>query len=96
VQTVAPYAETTGREIETRRRLSEEHATTKGIEKVVDDLFDDDRGTVVCSHRPVLPQVYDALGLRGAGRGGELEPAEMLVLHVRKRNVVAVERHRTG
>jgi phosphohistidine phosphatase SixA/predicted NUDIX family NTP pyrophosphohydrolase len=96
VQTVAPYAEMTGWEIETRRRLAEEHATAKGIEKIVDELFDDDQGVVICSHRPVLPQVYDALGLRNGLRGDELAPAEMLVVHVRKSNIVALERHRIG
>jgi 8-oxo-(d)GTP phosphatase len=93
LQTVAPYAETTGWEVETRRRLSEERATEKGVQKIVDELLGGDRGAVLCSHRPVLPEVYDALGLRAAQRGVELEPAEMLVVHVRKGKVVAVERH---
>ncbi len=96
VQTVAPYAEMTGWEIETRRRLAEEHATAKGIGKIVEELFDDDQEVVICTHRPVLPQVYDALGLRNGNRGDELAPAEMMVLHVRKSKIVAVERHRIG
>jgi 8-oxo-dGTP diphosphatase len=96
VQTVAPYAETTGWEIETRRRLSEEDATDKGVQKVVEELLEGDRGAVLCSHRPVLPTVYDALGLRAKQRGEELAPAEMLVVHVRKGGIVAVERHRIG
>jgi 8-oxo-dGTP diphosphatase len=96
VQTVAPYAESGGREIETRRRLSEEDATRKGVEKVVEELLDGDEGAVLCSHRPVLPRVYDALGLRADQVGDELAPAEMLVVHVRKSRVVAVERHHAG
>jgi phosphohistidine phosphatase SixA len=96
LQTVAPYAETTGWEIETRRRLSEEDATAKGVEKVVEELLEGDQGAVICSHRPVLPQVYDALGLRGKQRGDDLAPAEMLVVHVRKGGIVAVERHGIG
>lgn len=96
LQTVAPYSETTGWEIETRRRLTEEHATAKGVAKVVDELLEGGRGAVLCSHRPVLPLVYDALGLRPGQRGHELEPAEMLVVHVRKGNVVAIERHKLG
>ena len=96
LQTVVPYAETTGWEIETRRRLTEEDATAKGAQKVVDELLESGQGSVLCSHRPVLPLVYDALGLRAKQRGDELEPAEMLVVHVRKGNVVAVERHRVG
>jgi len=96
LQTVAPYAETTGWEIETRRRLSEDDATAKGVEKVVEELLEGDQGAVICSHRPVLPQVYDALGLRTKQRGDDLAPAEMLVVHVRKGGIVAVERHGIG
>ena len=55
LQTVAPYAEMTGWDIETRRRLAEEDVTAKGIEKVIDELLDGDQGAVVCTHRPVLP-----------------------------------------
>jgi len=96
MQTVSPYAEMTGWEVETRRRLAEGQATVKGIQKLVDEIFDDDQGVVICSHRPVLPQVYDALGLRNGRRGDELAPGEMLVLHVRKSKIIAVERHRIG
>jgi len=96
VQTVAPYAETTGWDIETRRRISEEEATAKGVEKVVEELLEGDQGAVLCTHRPVLPLVYDALGLRNGQRGEELAPAEMLVVHVRKGDVVSVERHHVG
>jgi len=93
LQSVTPYADTTGWEVETRRRLSEEKATPDGIQKVVDDLLERDQGVVLCTHRPVIPIVYDALGLRPGQRGEELETAEMLVVHVRKGKVVAVERH---
>ena len=93
LQSVAPYADATGWEVETRRRLSEEKAGPHGIQQVVDELLEDDRGVVLCTHRPVIPIVYDALGLRPRERGEELETAEMLVVHARKGKVVAVERH---
>jgi 8-oxo-dGTP pyrophosphatase MutT (NUDIX family) len=96
VQTVTPYAETTGWEIETRRRLTEEQASAKGVAKVVDELLEGDQGAILCTHRPVLPLVYDAMGLRARQVGDELECAEMLVVHVRKAEIVAVERHRAG
>ena len=96
VQTVAPYADTTGWEIDTRRRLSEEHFTAKGVQKVVDGLLAGDQGAVICTHRPVLPVVYDALGLLSGEQADELAPGEMLVVHVRKAGVVSVERHRIG
>ncbi|WP_257430190.1 NUDIX hydrolase [Nocardioides carbamazepini] len=93
VQTVRPYAETAGFPLDLRPRLSEENATPKAVAKVVDDLLATEAGSVLCTHRPVLPLVYDAAGV-------ELDPecglalAEALVLHVRKSRVVAVERHR--
>lgn len=94
VQTVQPYAETAGYDLDLRPRLSEEHATPKATEKIVEDLFSRDEGAVVCTHRPVLPLVYDAAGLDASYEDRPLEPAEMLVLHVRKGTVVSVERHR--
>jgi 8-oxo-dGTP pyrophosphatase MutT (NUDIX family) len=95
-QTVAPYADTTGWEIDTRRRLTEEDFSAKGVQKVVDELLEGDQGAVICTHRPVLPVVYEALGLLAGEQAEELAPAEMLVVHVRKGGVVSVERHRIG
>jgi 8-oxo-dGTP pyrophosphatase MutT (NUDIX family)/phosphohistidine phosphatase SixA len=93
VQTVTPYAETTGWELETRRRLSEEQATAGGVARIVAALVEAKAGAVLCTHRPVLPLVFDAVGLRPAQRGDDLAPGEMLVVHLRKGTVVAVERH---
>ena len=44
----------------------------------------------MCTHRPVLPTVLDALGVPDDVR---LEPGEMLVVHHRKGRIVATERH---
>jgi 8-oxo-(d)GTP phosphatase len=96
LQTLQPYADTTGYPLDVRRRLSEEEATEHRVEKIVDDLFDGDAGAVLCTHRPVLPLVYDAAGVKPGARIPELDPGEMLVLHVRKGSIVAVERHRAG
>ena len=96
VQTVQPYADLTGCPVELCDDLSEEGATREVIEEVVGDLLDCGQGAVLCSHRPVLPMVYDAAGLRIAQRSHPLETAEMLVLHVRKGAVVSVERHRVS
>ncbi|TYL45585.1 NUDIX domain-containing protein [Nocardioides sp. BGMRC 2183] len=93
VQTVAPYCATTGYELETRRRLSEEHATAKAAAAIAEEVWEDSRGVVLCSHRPVLPLLHDAFGIKPRQRGVSLAPAELLVLHVRKQRIVAVERH---
>ena len=47
---------------------------------------------VVCTHRPVLPVVFDAVGIEDP----ELATGELLVLHLRKGRVVAAERHHVG
>ncbi|CAN5569648.1 NUDIX hydrolase [soil metagenome] len=86
-QTVEPFAFTTGWELETRHRLSEEDVSSKGLARVADEVLSETRGVVVCTHRPVLPALADALGVPDP----HLEPAELLVLHVRKRKVVATE-----
>ncbi len=50
-----------------------------------------DGPAVVCSHRPVLPLLFEAAGA-DPGRG--LEPGVFAVLHHDQGHVVAVERHR--
>jgi hypothetical protein len=56
---------------------------------VVEELVAGDEGAVLCTHRPVLPKVFEALGVKDPG----LDLGEMLVVHVRKGEVVATERH---
>lgn len=89
VQTVEPFASTTGWELEQRRRLSEEDVSSKGLARLVEEVLSDSRSTVICTHRPVLPALCDALGVEHAGP----EPAEMLVVHLRKNKVAGTERH---
>ncbi len=47
-------------------------------------------GLVVCTHRPVLPWVFDAVGLEDPG----LATGELIVLHLRKGRIRSAERHR--
>jgi 8-oxo-dGTP diphosphatase len=99
VQTLEPYAAAAGRRLRTDDRLSEEDATPPVVRQLITGLVDkllerpaSAGGLVVCTHRPVLPWVLDAAGLEAAG----LAPGEMLVLHLRKGRIRAVERHRVG
>ena len=89
LQSIEPFVSTTGWELEQRGQLTEEDVTSKGLARVVEEVLGDHRSTVVCTHRPVLPALCDALGVEHAG----LEPAEMLVVHLRKNKVAAIERH---
>ncbi|MBI2245281.1 MAG: histidine phosphatase family protein, partial [Nocardioides sp.] len=89
VETVGPYADTTGWKLELEDGLSEEDATAPSVVAVVDELVAAEEGAVVCTHRPVLPAVFDALGVPDP----QLAPAGMLVAHLRRGRVVATEVH---
>lgn len=87
VQTVAPYVDTTGCPAKLYDELSEEGASVEGVVELVDALLDAGESTVVCTHRPVLPTVLDALEVPEV----KLEPGGMVVVHHRKGRVVAAE-----
>ena len=89
VETVAPYSDATRRPLEREDGLSEEDATQKSVSRIVDALVAEREGAVLCTHRPVLPKVFTALGLENP----KLELGEMLVVHLRKGTVTASERH---
>jgi 8-oxo-dGTP diphosphatase len=89
VQTLAPYADLTGWKLRTTDGLAEEDATPESVRGLVDDLLGRDGGAVLCTHRPVLPWVFDALGVAAV----KLEPADILVVHHRRGRVVATEHH---
>jgi 8-oxo-(d)GTP phosphatase len=89
VQTVARYADLTGFGMDQLDGLTEEEATKASVDEVVEDLLDTDAGAVLCTHRPVLPHVFAALGLDPV----KLEPAGLLVVHHRRGRVLAVESH---
>ena len=90
VETVGPYSDTTGWKLELEDGLSEEEATAQTVTAVVDELAHGDEGAVLCSHRPVLPTIFDALGVPDP----ELAAGEMLVAHLRRGTVVATELQR--
>ena len=99
VQTVDPYARATGAPITGLEELTEESASRPGVRDLVRGLVQEldeaptrAGGLLICTHRPVLPWVFEALGLDDP----ELEKGEFLVAHRRKADVVATERHRAG
>ena len=106
VDTVAPYARTTGARLVTHDGLSEEDATVESVVGLVDGLLDAREATVVCTHRPVLPTVVDVLAQHARRSVADamphsdpfLHPAQVLVAHVARTpkgpRVVATETHR--
>jgi 8-oxo-dGTP diphosphatase len=89
LETVGPFADTTGWKLELEDGLSEEDATADSVLGIVDELVVGEESAVLCTHRPVLPSVFDALGVPDPGLG----TGELLVAHVRQGRVVATERH---
>ncbi len=91
-QTVEPYAAAADIHVEATGLLSEEGSSEEKTTALLVGLAHElpSRGPlVVCSHRPVLPGIFAALGMRKVA----LEKGEMAIAHVRKGKVVAIERH---
>jgi 8-oxo-dGTP diphosphatase len=87
--TLVPYSKHTGWDLTRLDGLSEEDATAAGVLEVVDDLVHSGESAVLCTHRPVLPSVYDALALPPE----PLSPGALVVVHHRRGRIRAVERH---
>jgi 8-oxo-dGTP diphosphatase len=88
-ETVGPYADVLDVDVETRRELSEEEVDPGAVEALVHGLIEGGDPAVICTHRPVLPHVYEALGVLDP----RLDAGAMLVVHHRRGRVVAVEHH---
>jgi 8-oxo-dGTP diphosphatase len=86
---VAPYADLADLEVEVTDALSEEDATPDSVAEQVQRLLARREPTVLCTHRPVLPWVFEALGLEER----KLAPGGMVVAHHRRGRIVATEQH---
>ena len=89
VTTVIAYADTHALKVESEDQLSEEDATSDSVNRLVRELLSNGKRTLLCTHRPVLPVVFDALEVEDP----VLDLAEMLVVHHRGGKVLALERH---
>lgn len=89
VDTLQPYADVTGGKLRTHPWLSEEDWSAAEVNALVAELLDAEESGVICTHRPVLPAIFDALRVDDV----RLDPGAMLVVHHRKDRVVATERH---
>ena len=87
--TLSPFADVSDIDLEVTRDLSEEDATARSVARHVHRLLIKTEPTVLCTHRPVLPHVYEALGVPDP----KLRPGAMLVVHHRNGHVLATEQH---
>jgi 8-oxo-dGTP diphosphatase len=104
--TIEPYALSRGLKVVERLPLSE-HGNANGpaqTKKVVRKMLEKNIASVLCSHRPALPTIIDALADYGdAGQeirlneGRALKPGHLMVVHLttpkkgHKRQIVAIE-----
>jgi len=103
--TVEPYLQASGARLKTRGRLSEDghRRDPSKVTRLVGKLLAKDRPVLLCTHRPVLSTVLEAVAAHASeGVAGALPvhdpylgPGEVLVAHVARGTgrVVAVERH---
>ena len=109
--TLAPYAKRRKIKLIERSQLSE-LGNANGPQrtaKVVHDIVEDGRSAVLCTHRPALPTIVEALASYGASTQATelsstltLAPGDMTVIHMtpakagNKRKIVAIETYTPG
>lgn len=98
MQTLKPFAKTASLEVEGWATLSEEQskttprAVTTLMQRLVAETLESGMPVAICGHRPVLPLMFDALGVPTR----PLQPGAVLVAHldVTDGHTVAVEFHK--
>ncbi|WP_312180055.1 NUDIX hydrolase [Arthrobacter sp.] len=107
VQTMGPYVNARKPKFKTVDALTEHNAKRKPgkARTAVDNLFEKAKPVVLCTHRPVLPLVFEVLSAHMAdgmaaqlpGKDPYLVPGEAVICQVSKRNprrIVSLERYR--
>ena len=90
VQTVAPFAKEHVVPLEEIEELSEEGYDDAGSRTILRTLMSAPGSSVLCSHRPVLPELFAFLGIEEE----PLSPGEMVIVHHRDGDLLGAERHR--
>lgn len=89
VDTVLPYVEASGADLVLDRAFAEETSEPETLDQAVADLLRRSEPTAICTHRPLLPPIFEAAATDVVG----LMPAEAVVLHHRDGRVVDLEQH---
>jgi 8-oxo-dGTP diphosphatase len=104
--TLGPYAKKKGLPLIERGQLSElgNKKGPKRTRKTVEAIVEDGRASVICTHRPALPTILDAMAQFGTpndeillNEARALAPAEMMVVHLtfkregKPREIVSME-----
>jgi 8-oxo-dGTP diphosphatase len=89
VDTVLPYVNTASVGIRLHSAFSQDNTNSRKISREVAVAMGSGERIAVCSHRPVLPLIFEAIGVEPVA----LEPAGVVVVHRREGKVVALEQH---
>ncbi len=89
LDTVLPYVHAHGLGLKAHDYLSEEGEDAERIAALVTTLAKPERSSVLCSHRPVIPAVLDALEVSDV----RLTPGGCLILHLDGGSVVSAEQY---
>ncbi len=89
LDTVLPYVNDVDTKLRIDRSLSEDAFDADRLTARIHKELAAARPVAVCSHRPVLPAIYEALGIESEA----LEPAGLSVIHRSKGRVRAVEHY---
>jgi 8-oxo-dGTP diphosphatase len=87
--TVRPFAKQSLIDVEPDHRLSEDGLDTGRLRRRMSTLLEQSSVVIVCSHRPVLPLLFEALGLPDPG----LRAGDFIVMHRDGGHVRATEKH---
>jgi 8-oxo-(d)GTP phosphatase len=86
---VQPFADAAGLRVEVDHRLSEQGSESSALARRMGTLLEKDHPLLVCSHRPVLPEIFRALGVQDPA----LRPGEFVVVHREGKKVRSTEQH---
>jgi 8-oxo-(d)GTP phosphatase len=86
---VQPFADAAGLRVEVDHRLSEQGCESSAVSRRMRTLLEKDHPLLLCSHRPVLPEIFRALGVKDPA----LRPGEFVVVHREGPKVRSTEQH---
>lgn len=87
VDTILPYVNSTFVKLSLDASISEDGVNRKRLRRRVQKSLLSTRRMALCSHRPVLPELFTALGIEPI----TLDPGGIVVVHRHKGEVVGVE-----
>lgn len=91
VSTVEPYAKLAKKKIILRSQITEfkSKKNPKQARQIVEDIFGSDKNSLICTHRPALPEVLRAISQHAQidlkesiGKAAGLEPGQFLVVRL--------------